>query len=278
MDTQTDKPDAPRDHWDSSRPTLERLLSHDIAELRAGFVRRLLPDVAGLKVLEVGSGPAHDALVFALRGAEVTALDISPTALELAEQIYFDLDLPLTTVHADATAMPFDDDTFDVAFNAGVLEHFPDEQLEHVIDEMIRVVRPGGTVLAFCPNRLNFFYQHHLRRLAEHSYEFERAFTAAELRTRFEARGLSEVRLSGVHVHPAPNYLLPQSLPKYHRIEPLCRLLASPFENAWCLHRVKSLIGQDFVAWATVPAVAGPRRSLVDLTGGAAVREHGQAA
>ena len=277
MDIHTATPDGPHDHW-NSRPTLDALLSHDIAELRAGFVRRLFPAVAGLKVLEAGSGPAHDALVFALRGAEVTALDISQTALDLAEQIYFDLDLPLTAVHADATAMPFDDHTFDVAFNAGVLEHFPDEQLEQVIDEMIRVVRPGGTVLAFCPNRHNLFYQRHLRRLAEHSYEFERAFAAAELRARFEARGLPAVRLSGVHVHPAPNYLLPQSLPKYHRIEPLCRRLAAPLENAWCLHRVKSLVGQDFVAWAKVPAEPSPRRTLVGLSGGTTVREHGHAA
>ena len=277
MDDHSDTSAAPPDHW-SSRPTLDALLSHDIAELRAGFVRRLFPDVAGMDVLEVGSGPAHDALVFALRGAAVTALDISSTALELAEQIYLDLDLPLSTVHADATAMPFDDNSFDLAFNAGVLEHFNDDQLEHVIDEMIRVVRPGGTVLAFCPNRHNVFYQRHLRRLAEHSYEFERAFTAAEVRQRFEARGLSAVRLSGVHIHPAPNYLLPPWLPKYHRIEPVCRWLSTPLERTWHLHRLKSLIGQDFVAWAEVPAEIRPSRSLVGLGGGTTVRERGQAA
>ena len=277
MHAHTADTDQLRDHW-SSRPTLDTLLSHDIAHLRADFLRRLFPAVAGLKVLDAGSGPAHDSLVFSLRGAEVTALDISKAALETADQIYADLDLPLTAVRADARDMPFDDNSFDLAFNAGVLEHFTDDQLEKVIDQMIRVVRPGGVVLAFCPNRYNVLYQRHLRKLDKHSYEFERAFTAWELRQRLLARGLPTVRLSGVHVHPTPNYVLPPSLPKYHRFEPWCRKLATPLEKAWRLHRLKSLLGQDFVAWAEVPEQLGPKRSIVGLGGGTVIREHGQAA
>jgi len=277
MRTCASNTDKQHDHW-SGRPTLDSLLSHDIAELRAAFLRRLFPAVAGMKVLDAGSGPAHDSLVFGLRGATVTALDISMPALETAEHIYDELDLPLTTVHADATKMPFDDNSFDIAFNAGVLEHFEDDRLEKVIDQMIRVVRPGGTLLAFCPNRYNLPYQRHLRRLAEHSYEFERAFTAWELQQRFKARGLPSVHISGVHVHPTPNYLLPASLPKYHRYEPWCRHLAAPLERAWCLHRFKSLIGQDFVAWAQVPEQLGQTRPITGLTGGTIVRARGQAA
>jgi len=268
---------APHDHWES-HPTLEQLQRADIMQLRADFLEKLFPDVVDMTVLEVGSGPAHDSLIFAERGARVTALDRSQAGLQIAREIYAELALPLQTCSADAMDIPFDEDAFDVAFNGGVLEHFADDELEKVIDEMIRVVRPGGIVLVFCPNRYNVFYQRHLRQLPEHSYEFERAFSADELRQRFEARGLQNVRVSGVHVHPAPNYFLPQWLPKYHRIEPWCRWLFSPLERTWRLHRLKSLISQDFVAWGTVGAQTGDKLSFAKFGGGPTVRAHGLAA
>lgn len=270
MATQTtNTPD--RDAWDA-QPTLEQLTSHDIWGLRRAFLERLFPDVRGLRVLELGSGPAHDSLVFAERGAEVTAVDCSRAGLDLAQAIYTGKGLTIRTVQADAADLPFEDGEFDIVFNGGVLEHFTDRQLESVLDQMIRVVRPGGTLLAFCPNRYNVFYQSHLRRVRQHAYDFERAFTAHELRERLRARGLSGVHLSGVHVHPAPNYLLPAWLPKYHLIEPFCRKCFGWFERLDGCHRLKSLIGQDFVAWAQVPRQLEARRALGDLTGGPAVR------
>lgn len=266
------QPNLQTDRWDR-RPTLESLSAHDIFELRAAFLRQLFPDVDGLHVAEIGSGPAHDSLVFAQRGSSITALDCSQQGLDVAREIYDSLDLPLNTRIGDARRLPFEDDTFDIAFNGGVLEHFNDEELESVIDEMIRIVRPGGVVLAFCPNRYNIFYQTHLKRIAEHGYDFERSFTAHELRSRFEARGLPAVQCSGVHVHPAPNYLLPRWFPKVHRIEPWMRTIFAPFERAWCCHRLKSLIGQDFVVWADVPEQMGQKQSFRGISGGPAVRD-----
>jgi len=262
----------PRDAWDR-KPRLSELTRHDIWQLRRDFLERLWPDVKGLRVVEVGSGPAHDSLTFAQRGAQVTALDCSPTGLDLAQHFYRRLGLGLTTVEGFADRIPLEDSRFDLAFNGGVLEHFTDRQLEDVIDEMIRVVKPGGYVLAFCPNRYNLFYQANLRRAKQHAYDFERAFTAKEIRQRFEARGLVDVRVSGVHVHPAPNYLLPSWLPKHHRIEPFFRWLFTPLERCNGLHRLKSVIGQDFVAWGRVPAELNHQRgSLTGLTGGPAVQ------
>lgn len=265
------------DHW-QERPTLARLQSQDIYHLRAAFMHRLFPNASAMSAVEVGSGPAHDALVLAKQGAKITALDFSQAGLDIGKDIYESLGLPLTTQLGDARNMPFKDDSFDLSFNGGVLEHFVDDELENVIDEMARVVKPGGTVLAFCPNRFNVFYQHHLRKISKHSYDFERAFTAGEMRERFEARGLIDVRISGVHVHPAPNYFLPTWLPKYHKIEPLCRWLFGPLERTTMFDRFKSLIGQDFVVWATVPEELKPVRSIAKLGGAPAVREQGRAA
>ena len=234
------------------------------------MLETLWPDVDGLAVAEIGSGPAHDSLTFAERGASVTAVDFCEKGLDAARHIYAAKGFDLRCVHADARDLPLDDDQYDITFNAGVLEHFTDGQLQHVIDEMIRITKPGGHVLAFCPNRHNVFYQKHLRRQADHRYEFERAFTADELRRRLTARGLPNVQLSGVHVHPAFNYLLPRWLPKHHRIEPGMRRAFGWFERMDGLHRLKSIVGQDFVAWAQVPRTFSERQSLAGMRGGQA--------
>jgi SAM-dependent methyltransferase len=242
---------------------LSDLTRQDIWSCRRRFLQRLWSEARGLRVVEVGSGPAHDSLVFAEMGAEVTAVDRSEEALAMGRRFYGELGLPLRTVLADIRHLELPDAGFDLAFNAGVLEHFDDEYLRQVLAEMIRVVRPGGCVLAFCPNRYNFYYQRHLSRLARHDYDFERAFTAVQMQEFFCAGGLRDVHLSGVHVHPAPNYLLPAWLPKHHRIEPWCRWCFSWLENLNGCHKLKSLIGQDFVVWGTAgdgPAVLSQQR------------------
>ncbi len=244
-------PDKPADPWQGP-PDLDDLKRHDIWALRRAFLERLWGDVAGLKVIEVGSGPAHDSLTFAERGARVTAVDMSLPGLVAAKRIYGQLGLPIDAVQADGLTLPFKSRSFDIAFNAGVLEHFVDRDIQAMIGEMIRVVKPGGHVLAFCPNRYNIYYQAHLRRVVDHQYSFERAFSAHFLKARFEAAGLLDLGASGVHVHPAPNYLLPSWLPKHHRIEPTMRACFSRLEDCNGLNRFKSLIGQDIVVWGTV--------------------------
>ncbi len=236
------------DPWEGG-VSIDELTRQDIWSLRRGFLSRRFGDVKGWRVLEVGSGPGHDSLYFAERGATVTAVDYSHSGLQTANRIYRDLGLTVTAVRTDARALPFRSDEFDMVFNAGVLEHFEDDPLKTIISEMIRVAKPNGWVLAFCPNRYNVFYQTHLRRIHGHRYEYERAFAAKELGARFERAGLREVSASGIHVHPAFNYLLPEWLPKHHRIEPWMRYCFSWFEGSDRFDRVKSLIGQDFVVW-----------------------------
>lgn len=265
------------DPWQST-PDLARLTEQDIWWLRRGFLERTVTIAPGMRVIEVGSGPAHDSILFAQRGAEVTALDYSRQGLALAREFYAALNLPVKTVCGSAASLPFSDGEFDLAFNGGVLEHFTDEALAAVIDEMSRVVRPGGTVLAFCPNRFNVFYQHHLKTIAKHSYDFERAFTASEMRVRFEAAELENVRVSGVHVHPALNYVLPSWLPKHHRIEPWGRAALGRLERSRGFARIKSLVGQDFVVWGGVARTLSRKRRGVVTGGGPAVREDGRRA
>ena len=61
-------------------------------------------------------------------------------------------------VQSIGEALPFRSDTFDVVFSHEVIEHVTDDR--QVVREAVRVTRPGGKVVLFCPNRLWPFETH----------------------------------------------------------------------------------------------------------------------
>ena len=59
---------------------------------------------------------------------------------------------PLTpVVQAAGEALPFPDATFDLILSHEVIEHVQDDR--KAVREMVRVLKPGGRLLLFCPNR-----------------------------------------------------------------------------------------------------------------------------
>jgi SAM-dependent methyltransferase len=104
---------------------------------------RLLGDVAGRRILEVGCGAAMCARWLADHGARPVAFDLSAGMLRHARTgaAATGIDVPL--VQADAQYLPFRDDAFDVAFTAfGAVAFVADSA--RVMREVARVVRPGG--------------------------------------------------------------------------------------------------------------------------------------
>ena len=75
------------------------------------------------------------------------ATDISPGMLRRLERSAAELGVPVETAACEASALPFEDDSFDLVFGHAVLHHLPD--LDAAFREFRRVLRPGG-VVAFC--------------------------------------------------------------------------------------------------------------------------------
>lgn len=104
---------------------------------------RLLGDVRGKSVLEIGSGSAMCSRWLATRGARPVASDLSAGMLRhaVAGNTASGIEVPL--VQADATHLPFRDDSFDVAFTSfGAIPFVADSAA--VMREIARVLRPGG--------------------------------------------------------------------------------------------------------------------------------------
>lgn len=218
----------------------------------APYRRRLIEDQAprGTRALDVGSGPAHDSLPLAERGFRVTGVDLSRNGLLAGRDLYAREGRPLDAARGDVRALPFRDGAFDFVWNAGVLEHFEDADVVRILREMRRVAKPGGTVLVAVPNRLYFWYQAHLalkRVLGRaHQYSFERAYGAGYLLRRFRDAGFDRADCTGIHLHPAPSFLVPKTgfLTRW-----FARLWA-PLEAAGRPSRWRALMGLDLVVWA----------------------------
>jgi ubiquinone/menaquinone biosynthesis C-methylase UbiE len=97
-------------------------------------------------ILEGGCGKGHWVTWFANRGNRVVGLDFSARTLsELADNR---ANLELTA--GNVNALPFDDNSFDIYYSGGVVEHF-EAGCGEALDEARRVIRPDGTLLLSVP-------------------------------------------------------------------------------------------------------------------------------
>jgi ubiquinone/menaquinone biosynthesis C-methylase UbiE len=104
-------------------------------------VDRLLDLKPGERVLEVGCGAGHLTTRLAARGVDIVGIDANPNASAIAGTDR------VRTMQAESLA--FANDSFDVIVSVHAIEHIPG--LEGALDEMARVLRPGGRVMFIYP-------------------------------------------------------------------------------------------------------------------------------
>ncbi|BCI52462.1 hypothetical protein NIIDNTM18_17400 [Mycolicibacterium litorale] len=99
---------------------------------------------AGDRVLDVAAGTGNAAIPAARRGAVVTASDLTPELLERGRADAERLGVALEWREADAHALPFGGNEFDVVMSCIGVMFAPFHQ--RAADEMLRVCRTGGTI------------------------------------------------------------------------------------------------------------------------------------
>lgn len=104
----------------------------------------------GERVLDLGCGTGVVSRQIAEAGlvpSALTGVDHNPDMLDVARALFSDDRIKAQWIEADAAALPFDDDAFDVAFCQQALQFFPD--CPAALKELRRVMKPGGRVV-FC--------------------------------------------------------------------------------------------------------------------------------
>jgi SAM-dependent methyltransferase len=108
----------------------------------------------GKRVLEVGCGAAVDLARFAKGGAVATGVDIAASAIALARANFEQQGLTGEFHVANAEALPFADNSFDLVYAHGVVQYTADPQA--LVDEVRRVLRPGGEAIFQVYNRISW--------------------------------------------------------------------------------------------------------------------------
>jgi SAM-dependent methyltransferase len=89
-------------------------------------------------------------------GIDYRGVDYSLRSLVLAQKMVQAANLHAGWVNADAAALPFADEQFDLVFSIGVLHHVP--AMEKACRELVRVAKPGATVRVMLYNRHSYHY------------------------------------------------------------------------------------------------------------------------
>jgi 2-polyprenyl-6-hydroxyphenyl methylase/3-demethylubiquinone-9 3-methyltransferase len=135
--------------WDGSQRFL-RLL-HNLVPARLAYFDTIVVDWRGKAVLDLGCGGGFMAEALARRGARVTGIDPAAAAVRVAEAHARSQGLAIRYAVGSGECLPLADHDVDCVVCVDVLEHVAD--LDQVLDEVRRVLKPGGVFLFDTINR-----------------------------------------------------------------------------------------------------------------------------
>lgn len=142
-----DLAEAQQAHWQNTYSAHPAMYGEEPSE-PAVYAASLFRDAGAKRVLELGAGHGRDALYFATEGFTVHATDFSAAGLEQlrrAAQARGTAERVTTTVHDVREALPLPDASVDAVFAHMLLcMALSTEQIHAIVDEIARVLRPGG--------------------------------------------------------------------------------------------------------------------------------------
>ena len=135
--------------WDESVRWLRTL--NNMVPARMRYFDQHVPDWSGLRVLDVGCGGGFMSEELSQQGATVVGIDPAADAIAAAREHAGASNLEIDYRTGVAERLPFETDQFDCVICVDVLEHV--EDLEASLDEITRVLKPGGVFLFDTINR-----------------------------------------------------------------------------------------------------------------------------
>jgi ubiquinone/menaquinone biosynthesis C-methylase UbiE len=229
-----EEPTPTRELWDEVWET--STLTRYTHRVMLDSIARLLP-LKGAKVLEIGCGSGVDAVYLAQHGARVVAADYSMSALKHARSTSETHQTTLPLVAADLFHLPYPDDTFDLVFSQGLMEHFH-EPLPGLL-EQVRVLHGGGLLCVDVPQTYSLYTVHKHRQMRQGKWfaGWETSFSLPELESLIRAAGLEVASSYGYQYFPAT--LL--GIRNLHTLDERKRLplwfhpnIKKGIEGAWC--------------------------------------------
>jgi SAM-dependent methyltransferase len=159
-------------HADARHETVSPALLQ--AGVRQWMLRRMLKPTLGDTIVDLGCGSGRSVVWNHPSGATIVGIDVAPY---FAQEALDRGDLVL----GDLRRLPFADGAFGKGYALDVFEHLSRETLTEVLDEMARVIRPGGQVFVYSHVRKNSWLAGGLHAVNRFARQLER-FGLVDLR------------------------------------------------------------------------------------------------
>ncbi len=140
-------------HWDSYWAQKgENLSEWDyLSQVILQVLNEEIGQVNGKRIAEAGSGTGRISFQLAKEGAKITLIDYGVEALQLSHSMFASGGSSGDYVLADISALPFREGSFDIVWNAGVLEHNLYDKQGEILRSLIRLCKDGGIIITLNP-------------------------------------------------------------------------------------------------------------------------------
>jgi SAM-dependent methyltransferase len=144
------------------------------------FILQRMGDLRGKKLLDIGAGLGESSVYFALQGADVTTVDISPQMVETALKLGAQFGVKLQGLVSGGEALNLPEAAYDIIYIANTIHHVQNRALLFV--QMNRALKPGGRFFSYDPLAYNPAINVYRRMASEVRTPDESPLTVADLR------------------------------------------------------------------------------------------------
>jgi SAM-dependent methyltransferase len=117
------------------------------------FILKHMGPLRGKKLLDIGAGLGESSVYFALQGARVTIVDISPLMVEKVLKLGKKYGVELNGIVSGAEDLNVPAGEFDFVYIANTIHHVEDREI--LFDQMRRALKPGGKFYSIDPVAYN---------------------------------------------------------------------------------------------------------------------------
>ncbi|MCL4545961.1 MAG: class I SAM-dependent methyltransferase [Chloroflexi bacterium] len=185
----------------------ERLALHSTKTIWRSLAP-LIPQ--GCTMLEIGCGSGRIiSLAMRDRGVHGVGIDVTLEGMRYAQGLAAAVGVQPAFVQGDGLRLPFATDSFDCVLSESVIDHFGDKTPQ-IVQEHVRVCRPGGRVIVTTPNLLHLLHTYHWLRSGEHFVGYpDRLYSRPGLARLLKKAGLRPLRYSGFSPSASFEWFLP---------------------------------------------------------------------
>jgi SAM-dependent methyltransferase len=151
-------------------------------------IHNCLPPSKSIQILDLGCG--YGAFIYFLQQAgywNIQGIDCSSEQVELAKRLGI---TGIDQMEISSYLMSVKNETFDVVLLMDVLEHFTRQELFDILDDVLRILRPGGKCIGHVPNAAGLFGMQ--VRYGDLSHEM--AFTPGSINQVFSIVGFDQIQ------------------------------------------------------------------------------------